>query len=536
MLFLKYMENITVPNNLCFIERILTTGAIQPGVVVISGVESLYSWSTDGVCWTGWVTLNEYKSWVNSIEGDYFLRLKFRGMVTEVLYCGLPYEDYTLSIAPMNFTGEVCSNPNLFSPSSNMDCAVLLQQQLADQVVCMFGIPIYYFQVDPNIESLDYTFKEYHLHQVKQVKELKLMLEDGSLPSSNPKLTDLDFDWEQDWSVEISKTQFATAFGDTTVPKYQDFIYVPMMKRMWKVNSAYDEKAGGLMWRATTWKLTLVKYTDNKSVDTKNFDHIIDNFIEHKYEEEIAPLEQKEQLRQSAYDQITQTQYVDSLYNIYKEDQLRHSYTRDLVIIQDKTLCHRHNVTSRHMYKFKEGGTVNYLRKYCGDSGFISFILETGAESKETSLLQIGPINFELADNFLFGVEDLSTNLQPFSTYLVVYRWDRSTHTKELVVYRHHHRTDMPVYLVKPESYFFDLDHPVYEKVGHYNSDYEVCDPQPCSLHGFPCFLTNIKYYNRTLPKEEVLREAVRYTTDHEACVFNDLARPIHLSTQYAVK
>ena len=68
----------------------------------------------------------------------------------------------------------------------------------------------------------------------------------------------------------------------------------------------------------------------------------------------------------------------------------------------------------------------------------------------------------------------------------------------------------MPVYLVKPESYFFDLDHPVYEKVGHYNSDYEVCDPQPCSLHGFPCFLTNINYYNRTLPKEEVLREAVR--------------------------
>ena len=186
------MENTITPNNLCFIERILTTGAIQPGVVVISGVESLYSWSMDGVCWTGWVSLNEYKSWVNSIEGDYFLRLKFRGMVTEVLYCGMPYEDYTLSIAPMNFTGDVCSNPNLFSPYSNMECAILLQQQLADQVVCMFGIPIYYFQVDPNIESLDYTFKEYHLHQVKQVKELKLMLEDGSLPSSNPKLTDLD--------------------------------------------------------------------------------------------------------------------------------------------------------------------------------------------------------------------------------------------------------------------------------------------------------------------------------------------------------
>ena len=35
-----------------------------------------------------------------------------------------------------------------------------------------------------------------------------------------------------------------------------------MMKRMWEVNSAYDEKNTGLMWRSTTWKLQLVKYND----------------------------------------------------------------------------------------------------------------------------------------------------------------------------------------------------------------------------------------------------------------------------------
>ena len=38
---------------------------------------------------------------------------------------------------------------------------------------------------------------------------VKIMIEDGQMPSSNPKLNDFDFDWEVDWDTEISKTQFA---------------------------------------------------------------------------------------------------------------------------------------------------------------------------------------------------------------------------------------------------------------------------------------------------------------------------------------
>ena len=88
------------------------------------------------------------------------------------------------------------------------------------------------------------------------------MIKDGAMPSSNPKLTEFDFDWETDRETEISKTQFATAFGDEAYPKFGDFIYIPMMGRMWDVNAAYDEKNEGLMWRSTTWKLQLVKYSD----------------------------------------------------------------------------------------------------------------------------------------------------------------------------------------------------------------------------------------------------------------------------------
>ena len=89
---------------------------------------------------------------------------------------------------------------------------------------------------------MDYTFKEYLLHNVVDMKHLKLVCQDGTMPSSKPQMTEFDFDWETDWEVEISKTAFAKAFGDKAFPKQRDIIWIPLMGRMWEVNSAYKEK------------------------------------------------------------------------------------------------------------------------------------------------------------------------------------------------------------------------------------------------------------------------------------------------------
>ena len=39
-------------------------------------------------------------------------------------------------------------------------------------------------------------------------------------------LTEFDFDWETDWETEISKTQFATAFGDKHTLN-MEILYIP---------------------------------------------------------------------------------------------------------------------------------------------------------------------------------------------------------------------------------------------------------------------------------------------------------------------
>ena len=264
-----------------------------------------FSWSNDMVCWTNWTSFENFLHFSKNFETDFYLRILFADMLGNVVLNDCITTCYSICIYnPNPFLENLC-NQNLFNPYANLDCALNLQQQISDSIICMLGIPIYYFRVLPKEDTADYTFKEYVLHNVESVKQLKLMIQDGTMPSSKPQFSDLDFDWEIDWEVELGKTQFATAFGDTAFPKQRDFIYVPMMQRMWEVNSAYDEKNEGLMWRSTTWKLGLIKWNEKTNIDYNDFDDLIDNLVVNTYDNVFAELEENEQSRESA---TTQTE------------------------------------------------------------------------------------------------------------------------------------------------------------------------------------------------------------------------------------
>lgn len=506
----------------------------------------MYSWSTDGVCWTSWVNYDQYLELAKYVESDFYLRIRVFSSIGEVFHDETKTSCYSVCIEPESFSSIACEDPNLFQPYAHLDCALLLQQQLSDMVICMFGIPVYYFRCDPDKSTSDFTFKEFVIHNVVDCKQLKLMVQDGQMPSSNPKLTELDFEWEVDWETELSKTQFARAFGDTAIPKARDFLYIPLMKRMWEVNAAYDEKNEGLLWRSTTWKMSLVKYNDKTNVITDGFDAVIDNFINKTYQDTFGDIEEVEQDRQTGSAQVEMPKFAaNNLYDIFMEDAIRKQFTKQDAEILDKIYCHHNTVVARNIYKFKNGnGCVTYQKGICGDSGTISFLIETpghlnGELSKE--IAEFGPITFEVAyDNkarhFLIGVEDLIIPIQPFSTYLVVYRWNRGTFTRELSVYKHVHREDMPVYILKPEHYWFNLEAPVAELTGSYNNDYELTSPQPCQIHPWPLALTNVKLYNKYMGIEEALKETLKYTTTDEHCVFGDVARPLNSGKGYAVR
>lgn len=505
----------------------------------------MFSWSTDNVCWSAWTIYDNYINITPRLKCDFYLRILISTGLSHVVVNNCSTTNYTISIdSSSTFIRDFCGETNLFQPYNNLDCALQLQQQLSDSIVCMFGLPIYYFTVEPQQDTVDYTFKEYVLHNITSVKQIKLMIKDGAMPSSNPKLTEFDFDWETDWETEISKTQFATAFGDEVYPKYGDFIYIPMMHRMWSVNAAYDEKNEGLMWRSTTWKLQLVKYSDSTSYNTSELDEFIDSLIPQTYENTFGQFERLEQERISQSPQVSAPMFAaTNLYDIFMEDAIRKQYTKNDIAIIDKQYNHRANVVGRNMYRFKnENGCITYQKGICGDNGTLMFIVETPGsftDKIERDIIQFGNLRIGMKwsnNEFSVCCGDLSTKLDPFKSYMCVIRWNRDNFIISMNIYDYKHREDIPIYKLRPEMYWFDFENPVCSLLSNYNLELSTPCELPCQVHAYPLQLTNIKYYNIYLDDQTMITEAVKYTTNHKSCVFNDLARPINSGHGYAVK
>lgn len=539
----------------CGIKHILTLNdAIVYGpIVVYDNIEQditklcKFSWSSDRICWTSWVDYNSYDSICRNIESDFYLRVLINGVIGKISINGLFTKCYDICIDGTDtFLKNFCAEENLFNPYSNLDCALELYQQTSNSIICMFGIPIYYLKVQPKQESVDYTFKEFSLHDIADIKQIKLMLQDGQLPSSNPKFTELDFDWENDWEVELGKQQFAQAFGDEAFPKQRDLIYVPLLKRMYEVNSAYDEKNEGFMWRPVTWKLALVKYNDKSNIDKGGFDEIIDNWIVNNYEDTFGKSERIEQEVEVGSNPITAPKFAaTNLCNIFMEDAVRKQYTKNDISIINKQYNHKSNILARNYYKFKnENACVTYQKGYCGENGTLIFLLETQGTlggNIEKEIIQIGNISVNIlfnpdSEKFTLEFNNIKQELDIFSTYMVVCKWNRDTFSTELIIYKYTHEQNIPVYKLRPEMYYFDFENPLCEKIGEYNNDYISNIELRCQVHAYPLFMTNIKLYNKSLDIIESLKEIVKYTTTNKNCIINDLARPISSGHGYDVK
>ena len=539
----------------CGLKHILTlNNAIQYNKIVIldnndTDVTSRckFSWSSDRVCWTSWVTYDDYNKICKKIESDFYLRILITDIFGKLIVGNVQTNCFDICIDSSDtFLKNFCEEEKLFNPYSNLDCALELYEQTSNSIICMFGIPVYYFRVVPKKDTADYTFKEYVLHNVESVKQIKLMIPDGTMPSSNPKFSELDFEWEAPWEVEIGKQQFARAFGDTAFPKYQDFIYVPLMKRMWDVNAAYEEKNEGFMWRSVTWKLQLTKYNDNTNVSSEGFDDIIDTWIVNNYEDAFGKKERLEQEREVGAMPLSAPRFAaTNLCDIFMEDSIRKQYTKNDISIINKQYNHKSNILARNYYKFKnENACVTYQKGYCGDCGTLIFMLETQGtlgDNLEKEIIQFGPITVNMKydrDNqkFYLIFNELEQELNTFSTYMVVCKWNRDTFSTEMIIYQYRHDENIPVYKLRPEMYYFDVENPLCELVGCYNNDFIVKQAEPCQVHAYPLFMTNIKLYNKSLDIIESLKEMVKYTTTHENCVINDLARPISSGHGYDVK
>jgi hypothetical protein len=197
---------------------------------------------------------------------------------------------------------------------------------------------------------------------------------------------------------------------------------------------------------------------------------------------------------------------------------------------------------SRNIYRFRNNnGCITYQKPICGDEGTLMFITETPGYLDKTvvkDILNFGELTMNLTySNELFELEfnNLKGKLEPFSTYMVIMKWSKKNYITELNIYKYTCPKDIPIYKVRPDMYKFDFENPI-RSVGVYNNDLDMISEQNCQIHPYPLMMSNIKLYNIMLNDDDMIKESIKYVTNHESCIINDLARPLDNGHGYAVR
>lgn len=214
------------------------------------------------------------------------------------LTCKLNNEFYLKDIFNVKFINDnkiIVSrrNGNLYDPYRLSGNQKILQNKLSRDLSEIYGHKVMYFKAVHDINDLDITFKEILKGEVKleNCKELKLVIKDNHIPDNRPIFEDLEISWENEFEVHVDKQVFKELYGDM-IPNSNDYFYLPITKRMYRVNAPYNEK--NFMQNDPYWKMMCIKWERRNDVIEDDFvgeivDDLVDfreDYFADKYEDE----------------------------------------------------------------------------------------------------------------------------------------------------------------------------------------------------------------------------------------------------------
>ena len=164
---------------------------------------------------------------------------------------------------------------------------------MAQSVFNNLGWSVIYFKCNEIEESRDVVFREWSLLQVECCKKIKVVVPNNDFGDGEFEFTDQDVDFAG-LDVEIHKESFWASFGAGEQPAEKDFLYFPLERRMYRVNSVQAHKS--FMRQVQWWKANLIKWNESDSIyKSDGVKEVIDDltltfeeeFEEEKFEEEI---------------------------------------------------------------------------------------------------------------------------------------------------------------------------------------------------------------------------------------------------------
>ena len=153
-----------------------------------------------------------------------------------------------------------CSDP-IYDPY-NLSKPTAIYSEISELAANMWGHNTKYFRVEPNDRSRDVVLMEYSLYNVKEQAELKIVVPDNTMPTREFQYDIFGMGFEE-FEIHITKGQMEQAFGEGIHPRPRDYMYIPIMNRMYEVSSvSFADEFNQTM---TYWRLMLKKYEERTS-------------------------------------------------------------------------------------------------------------------------------------------------------------------------------------------------------------------------------------------------------------------------------
>ena len=232
-----------------------------------------------------------------------------------------------------------CSDP-VYDPY-NLNRPTAIYEEISELAASMWGHNTKYFRVEPDQRSRDVVLMEYSLYNVKEQGEVKVVVPDNAMPTREFTYDIFGMGFE-DFEIHITKGQMEAAFGEGIHPRPRDYMYIPIMNRMYEVSSV--SLADEFNQAMTYWRVMLKKYEERTSSIVEE-----GSAVETQLDELYTGVE--EVFGEEIQDEYKQSTKPEQYQTIYSEvaDGIRERIHNSLVI-SDKELRNKWTILSKNHY------------------------------------------------------------------------------------------------------------------------------------------------------------------------------------------
>lgn len=172
----------------------------------------------------------------------------------------------------------------LYNPY-DLGAAAKLQDDLSFQAVEIYGHSVEYVKVrEKTKKGTDFLLREFNLYGVASadVECLKVLVPDNAFPDNTFSFNPYGLDYAEMLEIHIPDSYFKKFFNKNSIPQQFDFLYFPLVNRMYEVSSARIVRNFNM--EPNYWKLILSKYEKRANI-------ILDDELKDKLDDKLKGLD-----------------------------------------------------------------------------------------------------------------------------------------------------------------------------------------------------------------------------------------------------